>query len=99
MSVSMSVSMSVCMSVSMSVSISTSDSVSISVSVSVTCQLNTALRILSDVAIIQLISKARTRWRGNLKGLSRERGWTETYRLIPHSAKKISLDSPFKKVY
>jgi hypothetical protein len=30
------------------------------------------------MAIIQLISKARMRWRGNLKGLSLERGWTKS---------------------
>jgi hypothetical protein len=48
------------------------------------------------------------RWRYNLKGLSLERRWTksaenltplslrETYRLIPLSAKQISLDSPFE---
>jgi hypothetical protein len=63
---------------------------------------------LSDIAIIQLISEAHTRWRGNLKGLSIERGWTKSaenlgasplkrdYSLIPLSAKSISLDSPFK---
>jgi hypothetical protein len=60
-------------------------------------------------AIIQLISDAtHTRWRGNLKGLSIERGWKKSaenlgtsplkrdYSLIPLSAKSISLDSPFK---
>jgi hypothetical protein len=30
------------------------------------------------MASIQLISKACTRWRGNLKGLSLERGWTKS---------------------
>ncbi len=30
------------------------------------------IRYMSDIAIILLISKASTRWRGNLKGLSSE---------------------------
>jgi hypothetical protein len=54
------------------------------------------------------IPKDPTRWRGNLKGLSYERGWLnqltisaplrlrEIYQMIPLSAKQISLDSPFK---
>jgi hypothetical protein len=47
---------------------------SISVYVSVSIKLN----IFSNMAIIQLISKALTRWCGNLKGPSVERGWTKS---------------------
>ncbi len=53
-----------------------------------------ALRIyVSDIAIILLISKASTRWRGNLKGLFTR----EIYQMT--SAKQTSLDSPFKYSY
>ncbi len=50
------------------------------------------------------VSKAPTRWRRNLKGLSHKRGWvksnenlpwTETYQLITFSAKSISVNIPF----
>jgi hypothetical protein len=61
-----------------------------------------------DTAIILSIPKGPTRWRGNLKGLSYERGWLKLANnlgaspfkgdllMIPLSAKQISLDSPFK---
>jgi hypothetical protein len=60
------------------------------------------------MAIILPIPKGLTRWRGNLKGLSYERGWfksvdnlgasplREIYQMIPLSAKQILLDGPFK---
>ncbi len=58
------------------------------------------------MAISLSIPKGRTTWRGNLKGLSHERGWVKsekkfgaspfkTYRMTLLSAKSISLDSPF----
>jgi hypothetical protein len=59
-----------------------------------------ALRIfLSDVAIIQLISKARMRWRGNLKGLSLERGWTKSAENLGASTVKrdLSVDITFSQ--
>jgi hypothetical protein len=41
--------------------------------------LTTALwKYMSDMAIIPLISKARKRWRGNLKGLFTERWWEKS---------------------
>jgi hypothetical protein len=82
----------------MSVSVSVSVSISVSVSVMCPCQLNTALRIfLSDMAIIPLISKARTRWRGNLKGLSLERGWKKSAENLGASPLKrvLSADTTF----
>jgi hypothetical protein len=48
------------------------------------------------VAIIQLISKARTRWRGKLKGLSLEREWTKSAENLGASALKrddLSVDN------
>jgi hypothetical protein len=33
---------------------------------------------MADMAIILSISKGPTRWRGNLKGLSHERGWLKS---------------------
>jgi hypothetical protein len=59
-----------------------------------------ALRtFLSDVAIIQLISKARMRWRGNLKGLSHERRWTKSAENLGASTLKrdLSLDTTFSQ--
>jgi hypothetical protein len=63
---------------------------------------------MADMAIILPIPKGPTRWRGNLKGLSYERGLLksvenlgaplplrEIYQMTPLSAKQISLDSPF----
>jgi hypothetical protein len=49
------------------------------------------------MAIIQLISKARTRWRGNLKGLSLERGWTNSAENLGASPLKrdLSVDTTF----
>ncbi len=76
MFVSVSVSVSVSVPVSVSVSVSVSKTASVYMSVLFMCpyQLNTALqRYLSDMAIIQLISKACTWWCGNLKGFSLER--------------------------
>jgi hypothetical protein len=54
-------------------------------------------RYLSDMAIIQLISKARTRWRGNLKGLSLESGWTKSAENLGDSPLKrdLSVDTTF----
>ncbi len=64
-------------------------------------RVNTALRIfLSDMANIQLISKARTRWRGNLKDLSLERGWTKSAENIGASPLKrdLSVDTTFSQI-
>jgi hypothetical protein len=66
-----------------------------------------AMNISSDIAIILSFPKECTRWRGTLKGLSHESARSksaanlsasslEIYRLIPLSAKQISMDSPFK---
>jgi hypothetical protein len=43
------------------------------------------------MAIIPLISKASTRWRRNLKGLSLERGWTKSAENIGASPLKRDL--------
>jgi hypothetical protein len=63
---------------------------------------------MANTAIILSIPKGPARWQGNLKGLSYKRGWLKSaenfgaspfkriYRMIPLSAKQISLDSPFK---
>jgi hypothetical protein len=49
------------------------------------------------MAIIPLISKAHTRWRGNLKGLSLERGWTKSAENLGASPLKrdLSVDTTF----
>jgi hypothetical protein len=49
------------------------------------------------MAIIQLISKALKRWRGNLKGLSLERGWTKSAENLSASPLKrgLSVDTTF----
>jgi hypothetical protein len=49
------------------------------------------LIFLSDMAIIQLVSKARTRLRGKLKGLSLERGWTKSAENLGASILKTDL--------
>jgi hypothetical protein len=51
------------------------------------------------VAIIQIISKAPMRWRGNLKGLSLERGWTKSAGNLGASTLKrdISVDTIFSQ--
>jgi hypothetical protein len=65
---------------------------------------------MSNIAIVLSIPKGHARWCGNLKGLSHEREWVksaenlgasplrETYRLIPLSAKSISLVLPYKEM-
>jgi hypothetical protein len=66
---------------------------------------------MSDIEFILSIPKACTRWRGNIKGLLDKRGGVkyaenlaplplrEIYQMIPLSAKKILLDSPFKAIW
>jgi hypothetical protein len=51
------------------------------------------------MASIQLISKAHTRWRGNLKGLSLERGWTKSAENLGASSLKrdLSVDTIFSQ--
>jgi hypothetical protein len=51
------------------------------------------------MAIIQLISKAYTRWRGNLKSLSLERGWTKSAENLGASMLKrdLSVDTTFNR--
>jgi hypothetical protein len=59
-----------------------------------------ALQIfLSDMAIIQLISKGRTRQRRNVKGLSLERGWTKSAENLGASPLKrdLSVDTSFSQ--
>jgi hypothetical protein len=63
-------------------------------------QLNTALQIfIADIAIIKLISKACTRWRGNLKGLSHKREWTKSAEILGASPLKrdLSVDTTFSQ--
>jgi hypothetical protein len=52
------------------------------------------------MAIIQLISKAHTRWRENLKSLSLERGWTKSAENLGASTLKrdLSVDNTFSQV-
>jgi hypothetical protein len=54
---------------------------------------------LADVAIIQIISKAYTRWRRTLKGLSLERGWTKSAENLGASSLKrdLSVDTTFSQ--
>jgi hypothetical protein len=103
--------MSLSMSLSVSFSVSLSVSVSLPVSLSV-CQIKCGAMNISFRHDNYLVDSqgGRTRWRRNLKGLSHERVWVksaehleasplrETYRLIPLSAKSISLHSPLKPI-
>jgi hypothetical protein len=52
------------------------------------------------MASIQSISKARTRWRGNLKGLSLERGWAKSTENLGASPLKsdLSVDTTFSLI-
>ncbi len=73
-------------------------SVSVYVSISIYVSIKYgATNISADMAIIQSISKARTRWRGNLKGLSLERGWTKSAESLGASPLKrdLSVDITF----
>jgi hypothetical protein len=51
------------------------------------------------MAIIQLISKARMRWRRNLKGLSHEKRWTKSAENLGASTLKrdLSVDTTFSQ--
>ncbi len=55
---------------------------------------------MSDIAIILSIPKGLTRWRGNLKGLSHERGWVKSVENLGTSPFKRDLlnDSSFSQV-
>jgi hypothetical protein len=54
---------------------------------------------MADMAIILSISKGPTRWRGNLKGLSFERGWLKSVDNLGASPfkRELSNDTTFSQ--
>jgi hypothetical protein len=54
-----------------------------------------------DMAIMMWIPKGRTRWCGNLKGLSHERGWVKTAKNLGASPfkRKPTIDTTFSQAH